>query len=149
MTCIATDGITIAADSRQTAEGLIVNDDAIKLFRAKDGSAVGVAGNCASAELARRWFEEGEDFERVPKLEDKDFAALILRPDGRVEWMGVAFAAVAYAVPTAIGSGDELAIGAMLAGKSPADAVQIAIARMSSCGGPVIELDRQAPKEAE
>lgn len=149
MTCIATDGLTLAADSRMTAEGLIVNDDAIKAFRAKDGSAVGCAGNCESIARARRWFEDGEDFERIPNLKDDDFAALILRPDGRIEWMGRGFAPVAYAAPTAIGSGDELAIGAMLCGKSPAEAVQIAIARMSTCGGPVIELDCQAPKEAE
>lgn len=145
MTCIATDGRTLAADSRQTAEGMIVNDAATKVFHAKDGSAVGVAGNCASAELARAWFEAGEDFGTIPKLEDKDFAALILRPDGAVQWMGVSFAAVPYAVPAAIGSGDELALGAMLAGKSPSEAILIAASRMTNVGGPVVELEAKRP----
>jgi hypothetical protein len=145
MTCIATDGQTLSADGRQTADGLIVSDKAIKLFHAKDGSAVGIAGNCASAVLARQWFEAGEDFGTIPKLEDKDFAALILRTDGRVQWMGVSFAAVDYEVPAAIGSGDEVAIGAMLAGKSPAEAVRIAATRVMSVGGSIANLGPKRP----
>jgi hypothetical protein len=83
MTVIATDGRTMAADGRLTEKDLIVTDRAEKLFHAKDGSVVGCAGDCAAIVLGRRWFERGEQEEKLPVMRGRDFEALVLRPDGR------------------------------------------------------------------
>lgn len=144
MTCIATDGKTLAGDGRVTAQGLIQTEEGQKVFYAKDGSVVGCSGACTTMELARKWFEGGCPFDVLPKVEDKDFAALILRPDGRIEWMDVSFAFVPCMAPAAIGSGDEIAIGLMLAGKTPKEAVEITATRMCTVGGKIVELRPRA-----
>jgi hypothetical protein len=122
------------------SEDLIVSDRCEKLFYAKDGSVVGCSGDSGMSELVRKWFEAGEPFDEIPKVpEDRniDFAALVLRPDGRVQYVGMAFAPIDFEVPAAIGSGSEVAIGLMLSGKSPAQAVAAVASRVTSVGGPV------------
>lgn len=145
MTCIATDGKTIAADGRDCYEDLILTDEGQKLASGKDGSILATAGPAAANALVREWFENGEDYETIPKLrlnENETFHGLILRPSGRVEFLESNFSLVAVAVPAAIGSGGDVALGAMLAGKSPREAVEIAATRVSSVGGTIVEMER-------
>lgn len=60
-----------------------------------------------------------------PELPD-GFTALILNTDGTVDMMNHRFVPVRVHTPQAIGSGGDYAIGAMRAGVSPEQAVQIA-----------------------
>lgn len=145
MTCIATDGKTIAADSRSCIGDLIVTDAAVKLARGKDGSVLGIAGDAGTSALVREWFEKGADVRTIPKIlpTDKDgnpaFEGLALRPDGRVDFLDNSFTFVEFAIPAAVGSGTEIALGAMLAGKSPVDAIALAATRVATVGGEVVE----------
>lgn len=143
MTCIATDGRTIAADGRACVGSLITTDDRVKLTRGTDGAVIGVAGEATAGVLVRQWFEKGADLGRVPAIKPPDdgegtpFEGLILRPDGSVDYLDWNFAPVARSLPAAIGSGAEVAIGLMLAGKTPAEAVELVTTRVCSVGGTV------------
>lgn len=142
MTCIATDGKTMAGDGRALIGQLITTDSRDKLVRAKDGSIIGLAGDTTAAQLVREWFRKGEDLSTIPAVKPSDepgtpFEALILRPDGSVEFIDWNFTPVAHDVPAAIGSGREMAVGLMLAGKTPVEAVRLVAKRVASVGGRV------------
>jgi len=145
MTCIATDGRTMAGDGLITNANLIVASDARKVRRLANGSIVGCAGEWGLCELVFGWFEKGEDNETIPAVrsrgDDGDTAleALILRPDGMVEIMDDNFAPYRVDCPAAIGVGAEIAIGLMLAGKTPREAVEAVVRRVTGVGGQIVE----------
>lgn len=146
MTCIATDGKTIAADSRSCFGDLITTDSADKLGYGQDGSIIGCAGDRGACALVRKWFQDGADMDTIPKLpsssaEGGPFDALILRPSGQIEALDQHFIFMARDAPAAIGTGGEIALGALLSGKSPSDAVRLASGRVSSVGGKIVELE--------
>lgn len=145
MTTIATDGKTMAGDSLTTGGNHRVAFHP-KVKRAADGSLFGCSGLSWCGERFARWMTEGGE---KPELHD-EFSALVLKPDGTVEYYCQKLEPVSYVVPMAIGSGDDLAIGAMLAGKTPAEAVAIAIERDKNSGGTitVLELHPKAKLEA-
>lgn len=142
MTCIATDGKTMAGDGRALIGQLITTEERVKLIRTPDGSVVGVAGDATAGALVRQWFEKGEDLSCIPAVKPGEepgtpFEALVLRPDGRVELLDWNFTATQLALPAAIGSGREVAIGLMMAGLSPKEAVERTMTRVASVGGKV------------
>lgn len=141
----------MAGDGRMCSGDVIVNDETEKVFHAKDGSAVGCAGDAAIIELVRKWFEDGEDVSLVPRIDvtadDPDpVSVLILRPDGRVQWMNHRFAPVAYATPAAIGSGSDVALGLLRAGWAPTLVVEAVADVVTSVGGKVREIAPEARK---
>lgn len=152
MTCVATDGKTIAADSRTCIGHLIISDAGVKLARGRDGSIIGIAGETGVAALVRDWFEKGESLTDIPRLrlgkDDDGFAAIALRPDGRVQYIEQNFTYVDLETPAAVGTGAEVAIGLILAGKSPGEAVEIVKTRVTSVGGPVVEWRCDKPGKA-
>lgn len=148
MTCIATDGRSMAADGRALIGELITTDERVKTLTTTDGSIVGVAGDATSGALVREWFEKGEDRACIPAVKPGEepgspFEALVLRPDGRVELFDWNFTPTLMALPAAIGSGREVAIGAMMAGKTPAEAVALVCQRVASVGGKITEHQRK------
>lgn len=63
---------------------------------------------------------------------------MVLETDGTVTFFDDQMEAIfGYQVPTAIGSGCELAIGAMLMGADPKAAVEIAMSRDTRTGGEI------------
>lgn len=135
----------MAADGRACVGDLITTDSREKLVRCPDGSIVGVAGDACAAALVREWFAKGASPTIIPALKAGDepgttVQALILRPDGRIEFMDWNFTAVDQTAPAAIGSGREVAIGAMLAGLKPAEAVAQVALRVTTVGGRIVEL---------
>lgn len=133
MTTIATDGKTMAGDSQTTADKQRVASRP-KVHRLKNGTIVGCSGHATDARAFVRWMDH-ESGDRPPIGES--FEALLLRPDGTVEWIDHKFEPVEYLVPMAIGSGGDIALGAMLAGKSPKRAVKIAALRDSCTDGKI------------
>lgn len=141
MTAIATDGKSMAGDSLITAGKERVGFK-VKVVRLKDGRIVGCSGCSQQVSQFVRWLDNpGDD---KPAFEGDEFAALILNPCGRVDYLTKLMEPIAYMAPMAIGSGGDFALGAMLAGKSPADAVAIAMIRDTATGGDITVLEAGA-----
>ena len=137
MTVICTDGRVMAADSQSSRDDIIVCSRGEKLWHAPDGSICGFAGDGAAIRLARDWMEKGECPDSIPSLRGQDFKGLVLRPDGRLEFLDGLFVFYPAEAPAAIGSGDLAALGAMLAGASPKQAAEIAARLVNTVGGPI------------
>lgn len=137
MTVIATDGYSIASDTRCTDGSLIIQRPWHKLIVLPDGSAFGTAGDSEAGLLFQAWLENGEQPELRPSLAGQDFIALRLHPNGALTLYTTLCLPEAVPAPYAIGSGAHLAIGALEAGASPLRAVEIACTYDPSCGAPV------------
>ena len=87
---------------------------------------------------------DGSADDASPNLSE-DFSALVLSPEGRVDYYCSKLMPVEFCLPQAIGSGADFAIGAMLHGASPAEAVAIACMRDTRSGGKVNVLDCRRP----
>jgi ATP-dependent protease HslVU (ClpYQ) peptidase subunit len=138
MTTVATDGISMAGDGLLTENERVCMTNCAKVRRLSDGRIVGFAGNAYNWDEFARWLVDGGD---RPQVHD-GFGCLVLKPDGSItsiDQHGREFPEVA---PAAIGSGATLAIGAMDAGKSAADAVKIACARDIYSGGSITVLKK-------
>ncbi len=133
MTTIATDGKTMAGDSRGCAANKIRSDHELKVRRLKDGRIVGFSGTASSAKAYVEWLDGGP----VPHKED-NFALLVLERDGTARIIYDDITSDPVDLPAVLGSGGDLALGAMLAGASPKEAVKIAILRDPFSGGKVV-----------
>ena len=143
MTTIATDGKSMAGDSLTTA-GTHAVRHAPKVHRLKDGRIVGACGLTAECLKIVRWLDDGGD---KPDISDET-EALVLGLDGTVCHIDHKFEMLEYDVPAGIGSGSDLAIGAILAGASPEAAVGIACVRDRHSGGDITVLHLNGPLRA-
>jgi ATP-dependent protease HslVU (ClpYQ) peptidase subunit len=141
MTAIATDGKSMAGDGLMTGNGAIFSEEEVKVHRLKNGSLVGVCGNSYNAPAFVAWLDGGEE---KPELTE-DFEALVLLPDGTCRSYDNKLRHINVPVPTATGSGQEFAMGAMAVGASPEDAVKAACERCTNCGGKITVLHIDEP----
>lgn len=133
MTVIATDGKTMAGDAFSTSNGTLLSTGR-KVHCLKDGRIAGASGPTTECIKLIRWLDDGGD---KADLSD-DVVALVLRPDGSVYWIDHKLEPIERdLLPTAIGCGDDFAVGAMLAGASPKEAVMVAAMRMLTIGGEI------------
>lgn len=133
MTTIATDGKTIAADS-QGCTSFIVRHSVIKLHRIRD-EVLGFAGEPPEIQKYIDWVRLHRPEENAPKFSDRFFGLLVRK--GSVLFEDDSLNPQVVGSPFAVGSGQEFAMGAMLAGASPREAVRIAIALDPHSGGKV------------
>lgn len=143
MTVIATDGKTIAADSLRILGGqyrLIMGESKIVVHDGANGKFIlATSGLSGVNEHVARWINDGAAPEKVPP---GDWDAIVIRGDGVVS--GVANECpylIPLRIPFAIGAGSDFAIGAMLAGASPAHAIEVAIKASIKCAPPVTVFD--------
>jgi len=136
MTTIATDGNSIAADGRMVHRDLIISDDEWKLCDLPDGSIVGAAGDVDDIKAALRVLRENLYADGAAPEGDR-FTLLRLYPSGAIQHYAGSLNGDFIDPPAAAGSGAEIALGAMLAGKSPTRAVKIAATRDIYSGGTV------------
>jgi 20S proteasome alpha/beta subunit len=136
MTTIATDGLTLAADTQQNGQ-YIDRVSARKLYRLQDGSLAGGAGLVASVRKIIRYLDGLDGLEKHAPDIDDDTCVLLLAPDGRVYYYDRRLEPVEIGAPAAIGSGAPFAMGAMLAGAAAPRAVEIAIELDTDSGGVV------------
>lgn len=139
MTVIATDGKTVAADTQS-----LFGSEERALRRAQKivaegGLVFGVAGVAGMRKHVIKWYLDGADPHNVPPSHKSDgWTLMVVHPGGRVT---VCNDDSPYPSdvdpPFAIGSGDRVAQTAMLCGKSPAEAVALAIKMLTTCGGEV------------
>jgi ATP-dependent protease HslVU (ClpYQ) peptidase subunit len=142
MTTIATDGKTMAADT-QMSGGYIDRINAVKVGRNSLGMLFGAAGCAEDAADFMLMMKELSAQRPMPRLkhghEYTDFDALVVF-EGKVYWYGVNGVPVLVGSPAAIGSGQKFAMAAMLCGKTPREAVEIAMLLDQDTGGGVIEV---------
>lgn len=133
MTCIAYDGVTLAADRRMTAGTTI--SQTYKLHRANDGAIMGGCGHVNQVYAMFAWYDDGADPEKFPKHDDEDSELLIVRPDGKTYAVHRNGHLIPVTAPfSAIGSGAGLALVAMHCDRTAAEAVQIASIYDMTCG---------------
>lgn len=140
MTTIATDGTTMACDGRGCVGDIIVSDKGAKIYRLGDGSLLGLSGAAFAGDQFADWLDNGARKDEFPK-DIGEYRVLHLLVDGMVRYYSEHSARAwrPAELPIAIGSGGELATGAMLAGASPAEAVEIASLRDPFTGGEIFE----------
>jgi ATP-dependent protease HslVU (ClpYQ) peptidase subunit len=126
----------MAGDSLTTAGSQIVAY-ATKVYKFKDGRIAGACGDSTECRKLMRWLESGGD-----KPEVGEACAMVLNPDGTLEYWDKELEPLPYVTPMAIGSGGDLAIGAMLAGAYPEDAVRFAMERDRHSGGDITVIHR-------
>ena len=126
----------MAGDGLVTSNGTVFSTDFQKVTKLKDGRIVGVAGTAFNVRPFVDWLENGGD---LPELEE-NFDAIVLYPDGSSFSYNEKGRCIPEPAPTAVGSGRELAIGAMLAGASALKAVTLAAQRDIATGGEIVEV---------
>lgn len=137
MTTIATDGESMAGDGMAVDHcETIVNMNRRKVFKLADGRIIGGAGNSFDVAAWREWLEGGKAGD-CP-IQSEQFGGLILNRDGAVLWVDYKGRETEVPPPSAIGSGQDFAIGAMEAGAAPDIAVAIAAKRDPHSGGDIV-----------
>ena len=140
MTCIAWDGITLAADKLSLNAGL---KRTVTKIRRIDNLLCGGAGDFYELIEVLEWVEQGRKKENYPKrmAEKECDSALLVIEEGVIKM----YAHSPY--PTifedkyfALGSGRDYAITAMYLGKTARESVEIACLFESSCGNGIDEL---------
>ena len=143
MTAIATDGKSMAGDTLGTCKGFLMSRKK-KVHKLSDGRIVGASGPTTECQMLVRWIAEGGD---KPSL-GEDVSALILNPDGTVDWVDNKFEILEnQELPAAIGCGCDLAVGAMLAGATPYEAVMLVATRQLDVGGDITVEEIDEPRK--
>ena len=138
MTTIAWDGKTLAVDSMVTSGSTIISIDQEKLFidigRYK---AVAISGSIVCMEALIEWICNGENGD-PPKVDDYD-SLMCVDEDGRMLtfWHDSSKKPQYNSGITAGGNGHEIALGAMEAGATAVEAVEIACKLNIYTGGKV------------
>jgi ATP-dependent protease HslVU (ClpYQ) peptidase subunit len=138
MTTVAANRHMMAADSRVVDDDTGIHYTGQKIYTI--GHAfIGVAGDNVSIELFLAWLRAGHP-EKKPEFsndnEDQSLRALVLDASGLYLYDESCVAQPLDRI--AIGSGGAAALGAMMAGKNPAEAVEIACDIDKNTGRPVV-----------
>jgi hypothetical protein len=117
----------ILAGDRQVNFDTINDCQITKVVRTPGGVLVGASGSTSMCRAIRQWFMGGEAGERPAfKVNDESASALVIRPDGSIEYHDVIGWHEIGAEFYAIGSGYTIALGAMAMGANAEDAVKVA-----------------------
>jgi ATP-dependent protease HslVU (ClpYQ) peptidase subunit len=134
VTVLAWDGRTLAADTAVSdGEGGTKTRFSRKLRRTGDGRLIGGAGDVGPMIELMDWLESGTD-DVLPKIKGSA-ECIVVMPDRTVAVYETSGIPIDVDEPVAaIGSGADLALGALLAGASAVRACEIAIERDPHCG---------------
>lgn len=141
MTVIVWDGKTLAADRQATENGVLHTITKIrKITKGKNkGWLIGNAGVAASGALLMDWFEAGADPKNFPyeyqKTDGLHAALVAISPEGKIHKfehlpIPIVFEDGFYAM----GSGKDMAIGALAMGADAVGAVEVVCTYESECG---------------
>ena len=150
MTVIAWDGETLAADKQVSKFGLKYTTT--KIFRV--GAALaGISGDATRGKHLVEWIRAGENPSDYPKLDNDEHAAtiMVIRADKTIQ-LFERNSPHAYTVEDAKwaeGSGRDVALTAMLCGRSAHDAIELACQMHADCGNGIDVLTLAPPKDAE
>lgn len=136
MTTIAWDGQTLAADTQVNSCNNIPCGATTKIGKTPDGYFWAFSGSLQCQETLVEW-ACGDRLGPLPTFKESNGCLILIAPDGVVrEWWGEGWIQMRAAV-FAWGSGERIAMGAMLAGADARRAVEIAIALDSDTGGEI------------
>ncbi len=122
MTTIVSDGKTISGDGMATGGYGKIEHDLIKVFKRK-GNLYDVAGVYHPLDTYGKWIDNGRHIDQLPK----DTVVMEVTRDGEVVIYDDAFSAPERSrEPKAIGTGAQIALGAVRGGASTERAVAIA-----------------------
>lgn len=131
MTTIACNSTTMSADTQFTAGNISYGGH--KIFKGK-GYIVAFSGEQQVGIEFVAWLAGGDKPERA----SEEFEALLLNSEGQIYYYESRYIPIlieeAY---MAIGSGSQIALGALLCGRNPKQAVQLACIRDVFSSGPV------------
>ncbi len=134
MTTVAWDGETMAADSA-VHDGETIVHRMKKIQRMPNGALAGFAGDVEQAMALLEWLRGGQ---RGTKPKSKDVSVLYVTPQRRVYHYDGGRKAHPIAEPFfSIGTGADVAFGAMFAGSNAKTAVRAAIKRDIFSRGPL------------
>ena len=143
MTAIVYDGYTLAADSRMSANTMIITDDAVKLctpdgkYRNERVLAVGVSGSATALQGMADWINSGADTTKYEQLVGEWEANSIVVTDENCWYVAANGKPIRITGHIAVGSGGMMATAAMKMGKSAVEACEFAIKSDIACGGKV------------
>lgn len=146
MTTIASDGRTVAADGQETWGAEVVRLDYQKL-RIVNGVVYGITGVAAVLDACIKWHQNGADTKEAPEVKgDNAWTLLVFGAESVQSYTNTVPYPSVYPYPFAVGSGCDYAMGALLAGVSPRQAVEIAASRNIYTGGliSVVEIPHPA-----
>lgn len=135
MTVIAWDGKTLAADRQMTWSDM--RSTVCKLRKLPTGEILGVTWDACRSVAVLKWFEDGADPEKWPKVQtEEDYARLIVaRPGGKLAYFDYLPIEQPILDPfMAFGAGRDFAMGAMAMGADAQKAVEIACRFSVGCG---------------
>jgi hypothetical protein len=140
MTTIAWDGYTLASDSRCTDANILIGDNTQKLYVLPDENPLGIkyiaiCGDLDQALAVVSWLMGSSP--RPKKLDD--FGALGVTAGGVAYWIGSRLGLSIAAVPTALGTGDQVALAHMKIGFTAEEAVEVA-STVDLCTGGDIQI---------
>lgn len=145
MTTIATDGRTIAADGLACIGNEIVQWDCPKIV-VREGRIYALTGSDALGRAAIEWHIAGADPSKLP-VAGRDATWSLIVIDGPLPIRTATRYTEAmpypdlFPLPQAFGSGCEYAMGALLAGASPRESVEIAAKLNCHTGGAIQVVD--------
>ena len=148
MTCIAWDGVTLAADKRGTFAGLART--VTKIFRVGE-RLVAVAGNCAEGMDMLDWIRGGRVAADFPpaQRDEKTWATVVLISHDGVELYERTPSPIKIEDRYfATGAGRDYALAAMHLGKSAREGVEVACHFDVSCGNGIDTLTLEERPDA-
>lgn len=146
MSTIAFNQFEIASDTQAVNSGIIEQAPYQKLF-IKGRRIFGLTGIASMLPKLIEWYEDGADPVKIPTFPGKQdgwYGEFIIWEAGRfTQFCPLPDFPYGSEVPPpfALGSGAKFAMGAMLAGKTPTEAVEIAAKLDESTGGIVQTID--------
>lgn len=142
MTTIATDGVTIAADGLRCAGSSIISKTEKKI-RVRDGRVFAFTGIYAAFEPAIEWYLAGHEAGKQPVADKDDSWSLIVIQKDRVlrKFSSSAPWCEDFPYPQAFGIDCDFALAAMLSGKTPAEAIDLAAEHNVYTGGEIMVIN--------
>ncbi len=125
MTTVAWDGRMMAAD--KLANYGNTPNECTKILKTKEGLLIGASGDLDNTLPFKQWVLDGRDPDKKPTLYDA-FSGMVIELNGSITYYTHRLVASTISMKHwVLGSGGDYALGAMAAGKSAKEAVEIAI----------------------
>ena len=137
MTTIACDGREIAADGLVTSDNFRMERNARKIL-VEDGAIYAIAGTQCLMRPLVDWVKAGADPDKLPKFGEMAWGLLVISRTRAVHYQSRCHFPEEVSYPFTTGSGREIALGAMRAGRSAREAVEIACEEDVWSGGKIL-----------